>query len=135
MCSIPDSFFSKADSGYNKAIRWEYTFYLSDTQIQIYPLVSSGGYDIIRSEIHKGKTVLKPLHQVAIYFVPHFFVLVLISAVYDCLNPRFGFFFIFFFIGICSSSLLLVSGVIKPNAEDKPKSGRLKDCLSSFLFS
>lgn len=132
---FPYTLFSKADSGYNQAIRGKYAFYSADAQIQIYPLVSSGDYNIIRSEIHKGKTVLKPPHQVAIYFFPYFFVLVHIFAVYDCLNPRFGFFFIFFFIEICSSSLLLVSGVSKPNAEDKPKSGRLTDCLSSFLFS
>ncbi|MDH6356113.1 hypothetical protein M2132_002476 [Dysgonomonas sp. PH5-45] len=108
----PYTLFSKADSGYNKAIRGKYAFYSANAQIQIYPLVSSGGYDIIRSKINKGKTVLKPLLLVAIYFVSYFFVLVHISAVYDCLNPRFGFFF-FFFIGICCSSLLLSSGVSK----------------------
>ena len=134
MYSISYTFFSEADSGYNQAVGREYAFYSADAQIQIYPLVSSGNYNIIRSEIHKGKKVLKPPHQVAIYFLSHFFVLVHISAVYDCLNPRFGFFFIFFFTGICSSSLL-TSGVSKPNTEDKPKSGRLTDCLSSFLFS
>lgn len=52
---------------------------------------------------------------------------------YYHLKPRLDFFF-FLFTGICCSSLLLGSGVSKPNAEDNPKSGRLKLCLFSVLF-
>lgn len=54
--SMPYTFFSEIDSGYNQAIGWKYAFYLSDSQIQIYSAVSSGGYCIIRSEIQQRST-------------------------------------------------------------------------------
>lgn len=60
---------------------------------------------------------------------------ILLAFVDYLLNPRFGFFFIFFFMGVCCSSLVFISGVSKPNAEDSPKFGRLEVCLFSFLSS
>ena len=53
MRAIPYAFFLKADSGYNKAIGREQAFYSPDTQIEVYPAISSGGYDIIGSKIYK----------------------------------------------------------------------------------
>ncbi len=51
MGTMPYTFFLKADSGYNQAIGREQAFYLSDTQIQVYPAVPPGGYDIVGSKI------------------------------------------------------------------------------------
>lgn len=53
MRAMPYAFSLKADSGYNQAIRWQQAFYSADTQIQVYPAVSAGGYDIIRCQTNK----------------------------------------------------------------------------------
>ena len=45
--SVSYSFFAKTQSGNNQTIRWKSAFYLSDTQIQIYTTVSSGGDNIV----------------------------------------------------------------------------------------
>ena len=76
MGAMPYAFSLKADPGDNKAIGREQAFNSTDAQIEVYPAVSSGAYYIIRSEMHQRNTILKPLHQVGIYFVSYFFVLV-----------------------------------------------------------
>jgi len=40
-------FFTETQSGYNQKIRWKDAFYLFDTQIQIYPAISTGGVIIL----------------------------------------------------------------------------------------
>jgi len=45
--SVSYPFFTKAQSGDNQTIGWKSAFYSPDTQIQIYPAISSGGNDII----------------------------------------------------------------------------------------
>jgi hypothetical protein len=45
---MSDTFFFEANSGYNQAIGWKQAFYSPNTQIEVYPAVSSGGYNIIQ---------------------------------------------------------------------------------------
>ena len=119
---MPDTFFLIADPSDNKTIRWEQAFLSPYTQIKVYPAVSSGGYDVIRCQVYKRTAVSEPFHQVYINFFSDFFVLVhIVGFMVYFLNPRLGFFFIFFFTGICSSGVLLGSGVRIPKADDKPK--------------
>ena len=108
---MPYTFHTEPDSGYNQAIEWEQAFNSADTQIEVYPAVPPGGYDIIRRKADKGTAVSEP--------------------VYLLLCPRLGcFFFLGRLIG-CSSLPLPGSGVRIPNTEDNPKS----DWLFSFLLS
>ncbi len=79
---MPYTFHTEPDSGYNQAIEWEQAFNSADTQIEVYPAVPPGGYDIIRRKADKGTAVSEPLHQVGIYFFSDFFVFVHIVDFY-----------------------------------------------------
>lgn len=48
------TFFPKAEPSDNKAIGREQAFHSSDTQIEVYPAVAAGGYDIIGRNTNKG---------------------------------------------------------------------------------
>jgi hypothetical protein len=67
---------AEPNPGNDKTIEWKQTFYPPDTQIQVYPSVSSGGYNIVGRKADKGTAVVKPLHQVTIYFFSDFFVFI-----------------------------------------------------------
>jgi hypothetical protein len=76
MGTMSGTLFGEAEPGDNNAIGWEQAFYSPDTQIKVYPAISPGGYNIIRCKPDKGTTVYEPLHQVAIYCFPYFFIFV-----------------------------------------------------------
>ncbi|MBM6558001.1 hypothetical protein NXX90_06665 [Parabacteroides distasonis] len=48
--SVSYSFFAKTQSGNNQTIRWKSAFYLSDTQIQIYSAIPTGGNNVIHRQ-------------------------------------------------------------------------------------
>jgi hypothetical protein len=82
MCSVSCTFPAEPDSCDNKTIGREQAFYPPDTQIEIYPAVSSSGYDIVMCQADKGTAISEPLHQVTIYILSYFFVLVHIIALF-----------------------------------------------------
>jgi hypothetical protein len=76
MRSMPYTFPAEPYPGDNKTIWREQAFHSPDTQIEVYPTVPAGGYDIIGCQTNKGTAVFEPFHQVYIYCFSDFFVFV-----------------------------------------------------------
>ena len=68
MRSMSYPLFTKTQSGDNQTIRSKTTSNPSDTQIQIYPVISPGGDYIIHRQEDKRFSILEPFHQVTVYF-------------------------------------------------------------------
>ena len=97
---MSDTFFFEADSGDNKAIGRECTFFSSDTQVQVYTAVSSGAYNIVGCRYTSERRYLNRfIRYVSIVSFISSYSFILLAFVDYLLNPRFGFFFYFLFHG------------------------------------